>query len=262
MEKVLNIREIPKHLYHYTSLSNLALILENKTLRFTRLDLVNDPTEATADVENVKQLIFASCWTAEPQDELSMWKMYSPHKFGVRIKLPSNPFTGREQITVLEQGGAQQYTSTSCTIQRSNAPAFTKTINGPNKIYYTNDEKTLRVKCHSKDEIQNYFHLTDAGLIKDKCWEFEKEWRYRILATPLAMAIPFNSILLSTITDVERCPVISTFVDVQLDETSFDELEITLYPDPDPALRLLVEALLHKHNIKAPVLDSKLKVKW
>ncbi len=33
-------------IHHYTSIENLALILKNKTIRFTRLDKVDDSEEA------------------------------------------------------------------------------------------------------------------------------------------------------------------------------------------------------------------------
>lgn len=40
----------PKVLFHYTDLQSLALILSNKTIRFTRLDKLDDPQERrTAD---------------------------------------------------------------------------------------------------------------------------------------------------------------------------------------------------------------------
>lgn len=37
--------EAPAVLYHYASLDTLALILHNRTIRFSRLDKVDDPQE-------------------------------------------------------------------------------------------------------------------------------------------------------------------------------------------------------------------------
>ena len=34
-----------KHIYHYTNIETLALILKNKTIRFNRLDRVDDISE-------------------------------------------------------------------------------------------------------------------------------------------------------------------------------------------------------------------------
>lgn len=36
---------IPKYLYHYTNVDSLLKILQSQTIRFTRLDLLNDPYE-------------------------------------------------------------------------------------------------------------------------------------------------------------------------------------------------------------------------
>ena len=44
----------PSFLYHYTGLETLALILLNRTIRFTRLDKVDDPQEQrSADSQNL-----------------------------------------------------------------------------------------------------------------------------------------------------------------------------------------------------------------
>lgn len=254
--------EPPEYLYHYTSISNLALILENKTIRFTRLDLVNDPTEATADVDNANQLIFASCWTAEKQDELSMWKMYCPHKLGVRIKLPRNPFKSRDKSTSYEPIGSFTRVKVFAEIERQSSINKSLYIYGPNSISYTDDPKVLKTRCYFTDDERIMYHLLETGLYKHRCWSFEKEWRYRTVAVPMTMADHVENDYIRQTLDLVNDPVISRYADIPLDKNSLKKMEITLYPDPDPALRLLVEALLHKHNIEAPVLDSKLKVKW
>lgn len=253
---------IPDHLYHYTSLSTLALILENKALRFNRLDLVNDPNEARANIDNMNQLIFVSCWTAEKHDELSMWRMYSPHKQGVRIRLPNNPFLGRSFIHQYRSNLVVQDTSQRLITERKLTSYSTDTIHGPNKIEYVEDQENSLAKCLISNEKVNLFFANKAGLHKGNCWGFEKEWRYRIFGIQEAIFTDSNKKVIDQHTDLNSNPVITTYIDVKLDTTAFDDLEITLYPDPDPALRILVEALLHKHNINAPVIDSKLKVKW
>lgn len=49
--------EAPAVLYHYASLDTLALILHNRTIRFSRLDKVDDPQEQrSADSQNLGKM--------------------------------------------------------------------------------------------------------------------------------------------------------------------------------------------------------------
>ncbi len=119
LKKQLGITEPPEALYHYTSIETLALIFEHKTLRFSRLDGVNDPEEAsTVDLPLASTLVFASCWTARDRETLAMWKMYTPNMQGVRIKLPNNPFAGRHKPKLMEKGGFIQKINASIIIER------------------------------------------------------------------------------------------------------------------------------------------------
>ena len=86
----------PKYLFHYTSIDKLCLILRNRSLRFTRLDKVNDPEEGlTRHFPSSKFFTYVSCWTSEEKESLLLWKMYSADMKGVRIRLPINMFKGR-----------------------------------------------------------------------------------------------------------------------------------------------------------------------
>lgn len=54
--------EAPAVLYHYTSLDTLAMILHNRTIRFSRLDKVDDPQEQrSADSQNLGKMKLVSC---------------------------------------------------------------------------------------------------------------------------------------------------------------------------------------------------------
>lgn len=52
-------------IYHYTNIEALALILKNQTIRFNRLDKVDDIEEGKAESWGVKfcKYVFVSCWT-------------------------------------------------------------------------------------------------------------------------------------------------------------------------------------------------------
>lgn len=59
-------------IYHYTSLESLALILQNKTIRFNRLDKVDDLEEGNVESLGIKfcKYIFVSCWTEDENENI------------------------------------------------------------------------------------------------------------------------------------------------------------------------------------------------
>ena len=77
-------------IHHYTSIENLALILKNKTIRFTRLDKVDDSEEAGLSCKNIQlsYYTFVSCWTDSEEESIPLWKMYAGKEMhGIRISL-------------------------------------------------------------------------------------------------------------------------------------------------------------------------------
>ncbi len=103
MWETLGVTELPSYLYHYTSIDVLALILKNHSVRFSRLDGVNDLEEANAlDLKAANSLVFASCWTEENLESIAMWSLYTPDMQGVRLRFPSNLFAGRHSPTVMD----------------------------------------------------------------------------------------------------------------------------------------------------------------
>lgn len=85
--------EAPAVLYHYASLDTLALILHNRTIRFSRLDKVDDPQEQrSADSQNLGKMKLVSCWTSSDEESIPMWREYAGAECGVRIQMKSHPF--------------------------------------------------------------------------------------------------------------------------------------------------------------------------
>lgn len=85
--------EAPAVLYHYASLDTLALILHKRTIRFSRLDKVDDPQEQrSADSQNLGKMKLVSCWTSSDEESIPMWREYAGAECGVRIQMKSYPF--------------------------------------------------------------------------------------------------------------------------------------------------------------------------
>ncbi|HLR26829.1 MAG TPA: hypothetical protein VK112_13260 [Fodinibius sp.] len=84
-------------IYHYTDIDTLALILENKKIRFNRLDRVDDVSESQGFKKlKLAQSFFVSCWTFEKEESIPQWHMYTNQMTGVRIKLPKKLFATRK----------------------------------------------------------------------------------------------------------------------------------------------------------------------
>lgn len=73
---------------HYTNLNALLSILNNKELKATRIDLLDDKMEA----EHVKSLIecndslpYIISFNHEEKENISLWCMYTPPETGVRV---------------------------------------------------------------------------------------------------------------------------------------------------------------------------------
>ncbi|WP_339183162.1 DUF2971 domain-containing protein [Paenibacillus sp. FSL R5-0701] len=264
MFDVMGIEEIPDYLFHYTSLETLACILKYKTLRFTRLDKVNDRNEATSkDLEHANTLVFVSCWMGNDSESIPMWNMYTSGMNGVRIKAPTNLFPGREKPVVFERGGARLgYNGDPYVISRVE-PAFGlmgRSIVGPNKVHYSNDPRYLHVSCKTTYQDRTVLDFSDLGMFKDLGWSYEEEWRYRILGM-LDADYPNDKFLNEVTLDLGRYPVTPEHIDIKLDESIFNEIEITTGPKMTDSQFILLEALIEKYASKTVVNKSSLKIR-
>lgn len=264
MWDVMGITGLPDFLYHYTSVETLALVLANRTLRFTRLDGVNDPEEASAsDLPNASTLVFASCWTAQPKESLAMWRMYTPNLQGVRIKLPNNPFAGRHTPTIFDKGGAMQRIDGKIEITRANdgMGIVSYYVTGPNKIYYTDDHAYRNSPCLLDEGDRWTVQLHDLGMVKNTYWAFEEEWRFKVLATFSEAILQQPSPLSHPALDLVRYPVQETAVFVPLDETGFDGMEVVLGPCATSGQEVIVRSLLERFAPNAALRRSEIKVR-
>jgi hypothetical protein len=171
MFDVMGVEGIPEKLFQYTSVDSLEKILSNCTIRFSRLDTVNDPEEAkAADVPNAASSVMVSCWSADERESIPMWSMYGDHFSGVRFGMPSNMFLGRQSAMIWENGGATTSLDTFFHVPRE-APAMTtnsSVLIGPNKIYYSDDDtfrnRNLIVREPEYGEAR--FLPYDLGMVK------------------------------------------------------------------------------------------------
>lgn len=222
---------IPSHLYHYTSINVLKLILKNRTIRFKRLDLLNDPLEGSlSEFSYLKRFIYTSSWTANKIDEIPMWNIYSNLR-GVRLRLPIDLFCNSEGLKVHKTKNQYRLFSTldkSYHYQFPDKKEFNK-IYGPVKIDYLNSISELENNLIEvqKDGI-NLVKMEMLGTRKMNFWNFENEFRYLIS--------PFIGIASSYGTLINGEKIFNRdleFIDIGFNINALDNLELLFGPKTD-----------------------------
>lgn len=192
--------------YHYTSIDTLEKIFSSRSLCFTNLDLVDDLDEVeTADLKKFGRFCYVSCWTKEEKESIPMWKMYTPDMQGVRIKMNESPF--KKYIIFPGQFANTEQIETYINVaerDEKELPYILSTYPQMIEVDYTEREELLYPKI--KTENSNYkkeivfengkrkevvttnttisYETKYLGVFKRKCWEFQKEWRYKIVLSP------------------------------------------------------------------------------
>jgi hypothetical protein len=186
-------------IYHYTEINKLALILKNKTIRFNRLDRVNDLTEARIEKGiDFGKLFFVSCWTHQDEESIPLWHMYTNRMAGVRVALPRNPF--RKRPFVPPESWGPKLTTGPILSPIDFADAFTDEyfiltsflnqdhLGGP--VRYVDDVQTVykdavNISWPSNSQFEiKIKKLLDLPRLKAECWSFEREFRFVLCILP------------------------------------------------------------------------------
>jgi len=250
------MKNTPSHLFHYTSIDNLCLILKNRTIRFQRLDKMNDPEEGkTESFPEAKYFTYVSCWTAEKNNEesLPLWNMYSSDMRGVRIRLPINMFKGRnipdDKVTGYPIINAEH----PIFIKRKNSH-FPGMIIGPLNIQYQKDPKNTEKCFEINDDATVDVNLLHIGQVKHEHWSFEKEWRYKIIGMPFEGKWNIKDY------DQFLTAPQNQYIDVGLDNSVISEMIIQLGPKATFSDTIIVDLLVKEFAKGAIVCDSSIKV--
>ncbi len=270
---------MPDVLYHYTSLESLALILSNKTIRFARLDALDDPQECRlSDSRNLAKTRFVSCWTACADESIPMWREYAGADCGVRIEMPANPFARycwtSEDIVCA--------TGLPCEDASDGDPAFKEAIvpfaelwdrglwvlefAGKTDILYeveyTDDHEMLFPQAleQLEDGTLSIKH-GEIGIRKAMPWSYQNEWRYILTVMPFDMksgsfdperALPRLNAFLTDCGEAN----IPLYYDLKIFDDAFDAMRITASPKMSPGNKVILESLLERYNPKAELIQS------
>lgn len=264
MFDTMGIEELPATLCQYTSVESLEKILASRSMRFSRLDQMNDPEEAeAADVPMAASSVFVSCWSEGHTEHIPMWSMYGKNFEGVRMKLPSNMFAGRESPMVFEKGGAIGSFVGQYSIVRK-SPAMSTSgcaIIGPNKIWYSDDPIYRKRNLILRAAGTAHFNPYDLGMVKSTYWAYEEEWRFKIAALSFESQFPDDRYFNEVTLDLVDYPVETDALFIPLDRSALDELEVTLGPRANAEAMKAVEHILEKYAPRATLTRSNIPIR-
>ena len=272
-------------IYHYTSIDSLALILKNRTLRFTRLDHVDDLEEAKVEQSqyDLAKFLFVSCWTENGEESIPLWKMYSGGATGVRIGVEKEMFQGYFYFSFDEKTGELKDIQQTLVPDDHKKDFFVLPVFDCNKapfyrkVDYKDDlvEATKGiVKEESKVrevrpdgskvlEVTMSLDLNRLGAIKHSRWEFQDESRFSLFIVP---GNPFTRSIETATSAMIYClkngkSVPFEYYDLPLAPKFFESLEVTLSPNASESQRIIVESLCSSLAPGAVIRESSLKGK-
>lgn len=273
----------PAALFHYTSLSSFALILKNRTIRFSRLDRLDDPQESrTADSRNLVKTRFASCWTACSDESIPMWREYAGVECGVRIELPVDPF----RRYCWSKDVLERTTGLPCEDASGDGSSFSAGLvpfealwdkgfyvieaNSRDsilkKVEYTDDRGLLFPKIIERhDDNSLSAQVGDIGAHKALAWSYQAEWRYLLTIMPFDMKSSGSEQedllprLMAFVDD--RCDIETPLCyDLEISDEAFSRMKVIASPGMNEGNRVIMEALLEKYNPDAMVIPSSIEL--
>lgn len=220
--------------YHYTSIENLKLILQNNTIRFTRFDLMDDQTETEGLPNMLKKSYLLSCWVTEEKEQIPQWVMYA--RKGVRIELPIRwykkhpiPVAGRDQFIEkmpLSESHPLKDMFFPLPVSQwfSNGQKFNlmPPVNEEDgfmlRVEYSENFTQLKRQHWEENENGDGINLSpQSGPVKykDMYWSFQKEFRYYLLCS-------------CKYADQNHIP---RYIDIPIDEKALRQIKIRVYPN-------------------------------
>lgn len=277
-----------RYFYHYTSLDTFALILKNRTLCFNNLRNVDDMEEAQSeDMGEFGKFVYVSCWTADSEESIPLWNLYTPDMHGVRIRLPEYPFETHhyKKGDFFFEEDVDTYIDFADMIAE-NKYSIASTNPVLVKVKYDNEKARLfpRVRMESytgalqdfleaksleeleRKNIDVTYSFKEIGYYKRENWSFQEEWRYKISIAPMGLQESNPP----TLEKQQECfrrledraaepPVQRLFL--KIDENALKELEVVFGPKMTDAEKIMAVALFEKYAPECKYKDSCLQIR-
>lgn len=268
-------------IFHYTTLDSLAMIMSSRSIKFNRLDKVDDLEERT-EPSKVKlwQYLFVSCWTENPEESIPLWRMYSGNAHGVRIGMDIDMFEdnivggNNVPVNIPHEGLLVRKIPVQDFFRKDYfvLPAAVRYIErGKDTLFYCHVDYVDDVNEKTKDAYQltktdaihasSHISFGEIGKYKNKRWAFQEETRFRLVVMPFN-PIFCNPDIVSTIAvnafhQSKPVPISEYFLKLRTE--ALNNMEITLHPNATASDRVIVDALCAKYAQGATIKESELR---
>lgn len=255
-------------IYHYTTIQTLALILKHKTIRFNRLDRVDDLEESVygsgPTSAKLAQYCFVSCWIKSNRENLSLWNMYTRYK-GVRIGIDEMPF-----VTYKVNENFKSFFKSPMGM---GIDYFYSSFMNEAKLYdieyVDNPEEKIHELIQPAGKEGMYIQAPNIGIYKRKEWSIQQESRFKVMVQPINMNYVMNNAntedngfdtILKMVESIgpsiaQSRPICKKYIDLPLLPEKLENIEIMMGPLTSEADRIIVDALLASYP-NAKVKDS------
>lgn len=270
------------------TLDSFAMFIRSKSLRFTRLDQMDDLYEAKSfcDVFNPLHYIFASCHTEDKIENIALWKMYSSLDRGVRIELDiQNLFNislrpldiPMHEHKVFDYPkylwtclGFGEYMNTDYIAIPTNDKARPNDKNNDlfiihksidyidNLEEYRNLHQSLERNQFDNGNRLLKIDLLEYGFQKFKYWAFQKESRFLIYTIPFCK----NNDEIDELLNENKC-LTHKHIFAPLSNAALENMVIRLSPNASDATKFIVSSLLstiNNSNIEESELKGHIKI--
>jgi hypothetical protein len=176
-----------ERIHHYTNLDALLSILKTRTLKFNRIDNVNDQSEKLfINEQEIIDRVFLSCFTYRVSEYIPHWFMYSKDVYGIRLS-----FVKKERQlstdSLIEYNEAVAAYKNGVKVDELCKANLTHDIASANKQWHVDftsidviyDEKFAKENpvIRKIADDKNVVDLSALGTVKAEPWKFEDETR-------------------------------------------------------------------------------------
>lgn len=225
-------------IYHYTSIDTLIKIIETRKIKFNRIDKVNDSEEAIYESEpeylKIREMVFVSCWTKDPEENLILWERYTNSR-GVRICLDSDIFVSYR----INDNIRSYFPLGSVYTNKYEFSPFLNKVKLYDIEYYDQTQMFKRSLIKHGDTF-TALKTNDFCIMKTEKWKDEKESRFKIVAMPRLDKGRDENISKYDIVVGE------SYVLMPLIEGAFDNIEVTMGPEVSQSEEDTLKSILAK----------------
>lgn len=227
-----------KEVHQYTTFAALEKIVGNKSLRFTRLDLLNDAIEDRLIIELWKSKVYVSCFTHRNHESYFFWKSYAKGSTdGVRLTFDEPLLSKLSLFYPDEKCNERQLEICKKTdLDVDFSPNIDSDFWG---IYDYSCVDVIYLQRNQHDAVGFNFQ----GRVKYTEWDQECETRLRVAVRPKGR----ESILKHN--RYRYCRPNNEYIYARLTDEILRSMQITLSPFANAELQRKVERLLLENNL-------------